>query len=344
MKFNRIKKIILFGGSRLLAEFSVYLSNNKGLEFVIFSAPRHLHEVVTNDGLTLQSVLERNRIRYYKSQDINKDKNLKAEITRNTLGISMGAAWVFDKQTVGLFDKNHLLDFMGVYLPQYRGGAHYTWQILHQNKKGCANLQIIQGGIDTFHKGPIVKRAEYKLPSSLKRPADYFGFIVKKEILFLKEFLMGFKSGMNFRINILDEKGSSYYPFLSTARQGFINWSWSGRDIYLFINAFDNPYSGASTYLNGHRVFLKNSRLLSPQEGYHPFTSGVVVRKNKDGIFIATCGNLLMVRTVLNAKGKDWMNSVVLGDRFFTPSSVLDKAMNFRAIYTSQGLRGSTKP
>lgn len=343
MKFKSIKKIILFGGARLLAEFSSELVKNPKIDLVVFSAPRHLSESVISDSLSLRAVLEKNKIRYFNSRDINKDSRLRKEVTKNTLGIAIGAAWVFDKKTVSLFAKNQLLDFMGIDLPRYRGGAHYTWQILHQNKKGCANLQIIHGGEETFHKGEILKRKEYKLSPFLHKPIDYFNFIVKKETIFLKGFLRELKRETNFSPQKLEESHSSYYPLLSTAKQGFIDWSWSGRDIYLFINAFDNPYGGASTHLNGHRVFLKDGHLLPSQEKYHPFTSGVVVRKNKDGIFIATQGNLLQVKTVLNVKGRDWMSSVTAGDRFFTPSSTLDKAMNFRAVYTSQGLKGSIK-
>lgn len=343
MKFKPIKKIILFGGARLLAEFSCGLVKNSKIDLVVFSAPRHLSESVTSDGLSLWTVLEKNKIRYFNSRDINKDSRLRREVTKNTLGISMGAAWLFDKKTVNLFSRNYLLDFMGIDLPRYRGGAHYTWQILHQNKNGRANLQIIHGGEETFHKGEIVKRKEYKLPPTLHKPIDYFNFIVEEEIIFLREFLRELKRGTSFSPKKLDESHSSYYPFLSTVKHGFINWSWSGRDIYLFINAFDHPYGGASTHLNGSRVFLKDSYLLPPQEKYHPFTYGVVVRKNKDGVFIAARGNLLQVKTVLNVKGSDCISFVMPGDRFFTPSSILDKAMGFRAIYTSQGLKGSIK-
>lgn len=339
MRFRPIKKIVLFGGSRLLAEFAICLSRRKELELVVFIAPRHLSESVTDDKLSLRAVLKKNKIRYFNSRDINKDSHLRKEVTKNTLGISVGAAWIFDQKTVNLFSQNHLLDFMGIDLPRYRGGAHYTWQILHQTRRGCSNLQIIQGGPDTFHKGPIIKRKEYKLPPTLHKPIDFFNFIVKNESAFLKEFLLELKRRTNFSLKKLDEYRSSYYPFLSTAKHGLINWGWSGRDIYLFINAFDNPYSGASTYLNGHRVFLKNSHLLPLQEKYHPFTSGVVVRKNKDGIFIASSGNLLNVRTVLNEKGRNIINEIGLGDRFFTPSSILDRAMEFGALYTSRGLK-----
>ncbi len=135
------------------------------------------------------------------------------------------------------------------------------------------------------------------------------------------------------------EKESSYYPFLSTKFNGLINWNWLGEDICLFINAFDDPYPGAATYLNGKKVFLKDCQTLKSQEEYHPFSSGIVVRKNKQGIFVATLGGLLMVKKVLNSAGKNIIGSVELGGRLYTPLAKIEKALTFRAAYDARGLK-----
>lgn len=337
MKFNKINKIILFGGARLLAEVSRHLKEYTSLSIVVFSSKRHLEEAVNE--LILKEFLEREGIKYYDSEDINKDENLKKEATENTLGIAIGAAWIFEKETVALFKEEHLLDFMGIDLPRYRGGAHYTWQILNQNKKGCANLQVIRGGKESFHKGEIIKRKEYLLPEDIQKPIDYFDFIVKKELEFLQDFLKELENEKEFGLTNLDETQSSYYPFLYTKINGFIDWNWSGKDIFLFVNAFDDPYNGTSTYLRSKRVFLKGCRLLEAQEKYHPFASGVVVRKNNEGIFIASVGNLLLIRTILDEDGKDLLESINVGDRLYTPQIELEKSKEFKAEYDSQGLK-----
>ena len=330
MLFIEINKLILFGGSRILSDFSYYLAANKNIDFCVFTSQRHLNE--------LKSVFKKNNIRHYISGDINKDENLKKEITENSIGVAFGAAWVFNKHAVSLFKKDYLLDFMGIDLPRYRGGAHYTWQTLHENKKGCANLQIIYGGQETFHKGEIIKRLEYSLPNKLKRPVDYFDFIAKSELNFLKDFLKEVNKGADFKLQRLNESKSSYYPFLSTENNGYINWSWSGKDIYLFINAFDEPYSGATTYLNGKKVYLKDCALLKAEEKYHPFTVGLVIRKSKDGVFIATAGNLLRVNKIFDSWGKNIINLVELGERFVTPQIKLEGSLKFKANYGPGGL------
>jgi len=337
MKLKKINKIILFGGARLLADFSKYVKDDTNLDLVVFSSKRHLDEKI-NDFIILKEFLEKNGIKYYNSENINNDDNLKNEITETSLGIAIGAAWVFEKKIIELFGEGNLLDFMGIDLPRYRGGAHYTWQILHQNKKACANLQIIKGGEETFHKGELIKRKEYELPLNLIKPTDYFEFIVKKEIEFLKEFLKEIEQEVDFNLNNLNETNSSYYPFLYTKINGLIDWNWKGKDIFLFINAFDEPYAGASSFINNERVFLKNCELLDEEEKYHPFSSGIIIRKNENGIFVASVGNLLFIRKIFDEEGNDLLDKINLGDRIYTPQFELDKSRGFKANYTPGGL------
>lgn len=338
IRFNPIGQIVLFGGSRLMAELSERFSRQKEFDVVIFSSPRHLEEIVTDDGRTLQAVLRNCGLAFYSSTDINRDEILPKIVAENSLGLALGAAWIFEENVVRMFAKRHLLDFMGIDLPRYRGGAHYTWQILHQNKKGVANLQIIEGGQESFQRGAIIKRFKYNLPPRAQKPVDYFRSMVKKEARFLQEFLTEVKQGQSFHLQELNEIESSYYPFLATLKQGYINWEWSGRDIALFINAFDEPYPGAATHLNGTKVFIKDCTPMPPEEAYHPFTSGLVIRKNADGVFVATVGRLLYIQTVLTDSNRNIIERVKLGDRFWTPQEKIDRAFVFGALYGPGGL------
>jgi len=320
-----------------VAEFARYANKNREYKIVVFSAARHLDEKLGE--LTLRQILKKYRMKYYESADINNDTNLKREVTSNALGIAMGAAWSFEKKTVALFKKNHLLDFMSIDLPQYRGGAHHTWRILHRNNRGSINLQIIHGGLESFQKGEIIKRRKVTYPMKLKKPIDFINFQAAIEINFFKEFLAEIKKGESLKAVSLNVKVSSYYPFLYTKTNGLINWDWQAKDIYLFINAFDEPYPGASTYLKGKRVYLKDCHLMAAQEHYHPFSSGVVIRKNDKGIFIAACGNLLNVKNISDDKDRNIMDAVCHGDRFYTPIGELDKALAFKAVYGAKGLK-----
>lgn len=337
MKYKKLKKVILFGGARQLADFAQYLKTTN-LEVVVFSSKRHLEESVSGKR-TLREILENNKIRYYNSGDINRDRSIVKEVTEDTLGIAFGAAWMFEKKVVSLFSPAHLLDIIGVNLPQYDGGAHYSWKILHQSQINGTNLQVILGGEENFHRGEIVASQRYRLSPALKIPEDFFSFIVGREIKFLKKFIEGILKGKEFKLKALKMGEYSYYPFLSTKINGFINWSWSGPDIYLFINSFDRPYPGASTFVNGQKLILKNCRLIKPQEKYHPFSSGLVIRKDKGGVYVSAIGGLLYIQSIIDESGRSMTGKIKLGDRLYTPYSILDGAMGFKAVYDAKGLK-----
>src|SRR3989344_5095378 len=281
MTHKNIDKLILFGGSRLLADFVRYAKRGLSYELIVYGSKRHLDEKIPGDRRTLRQVLEKERVKFFESPDINRDKNLKGLVGKKTLGIAFGAPWVFEKKTTRLFRPGYLLDFMGIDLPRFRGGK------------------------ETLHRGEVIKRLEYDLPARVRRPIDYFNFMAKKELLFLKEFFRELRQNKNFKISKLNEAQSSYYPFLSTREQGFINWNWSGEQIARFINAFGEPYAGASTYLDSRKVYVQECALMNAPERYHPFTAGLVVRKDKKGVYVAAVGALLHFRTVLDEKGKD---------------------------------------
>ncbi|MDG2297225.1 MAG: hypothetical protein P8L75_03450 [Gammaproteobacteria bacterium] len=337
--FGKINKIILLGGSWLTAEFLKLLSE-KEIEVILYTSKRHYDEIVNTNGNTLREVSNILNVPSFVIEDINNDPTLHKNIDEYTLGIAIGAAWVFEPETVKLFN-GKLLDFMGIALPKYRGGAHYTWQILANNKSGACNLQIVYGGKESFHKGEIIKRSEYLFPESVRIPQDYFNFAIRKETLFLAEFLNEVHEDKNFALVSLDESISSYYPFLNTKSQGWINWNWSAEEIDRFICAFDEPYEGASALLNGNRVYLKKCRYVKSNSNFHPFHSGLIYRRLHDSIFISARGGALVLKQVINDNGQNIIEFVQEGQRFTTPANKLESALSFDAKYGSNGLTSS---
>ena len=335
ISFGKIEHIILMGGSWVTAEFLKTLLERK-IETKLYTSPRHYDDIVDEEMHTLEQVTNFLNVSTVVTEDIN-DDFLKSDITDRTLGISFGAAWVFNTETVALFN-GRLLDFMGIALPKYRGGAHYTWQILSGNKVGACNLQVIHGGTETFHRGEIIKRRDYIFPSSVRTPQDYFDEAIKEEIVFLNDFLNEIKEEKDFPLVSLDESFSSYYPFLNTKIHGWINWSWNAEEIDIFICAFDNPYDGASTYLNGVRVHLKSSKYSESNETFHPFHSGLVYRCSSNAIYIAVKGGSLIVQKVINDSGVNIINKIKEGFRFTTPQDKLEHALEFNALYGPNGL------
>ncbi len=338
MKLGKIESILLIGGARLLAEFAERLKQDK-LQVVVVSSPRHLGEAVRRDGAILESVLARLSVPVLSAEDINREPRVDRYITDSTLGIAIGAAWVFEKPFVSKF-KGRLLDFMGIRLPQFRGGAHYTWQILMKNRTGSCNLQVIEGGAESLHKGPVIKSHQYFFPPNCRIPRDYFDAAVPQEAQFLMEFLCDVQQEKSFEPIPLQEQFNSYYPFLSTQKQGFINWSWNTQEIESFICAFDEPYMGASTFLRGRRVFLKDAHAEYVDGLFHPFQVGLVYRVCNGAIYVVTREGSIVVRRMTDEKSQNVLASVTVGMRLFTPQSVLEEAMQYDAVYGASGLQG----
>ena len=337
VNFGFIDRVALFGGSQLVGALCLSLAR-RGLSIILFSSMRHLDDAVEMDGSTLRQVVERLNIPYCSTDDINVEPALSGFVTLSTLGLAGGAAWVFEEQTAALFS-GRLLDFMGIALPQYRGGAHHTWRILRKSRQGCCSLQVIHGGRETFHKGEIIKRREYTYPTSARIPQDYSDAATPQELAFLEEFLEQVAQGDDFELQPLQESFSTYFPFLYTLKHGFIDWSWGTEEIERFICAFDSPYVGASTFVEGQRVFLKNCYAEYSDGGFHPFLVGLVYRRTDGALYVATHDGTIVVRSVGGESGQNPLESIQLGQRFYTPRSVLEEALQFDAVYGTRGIQ-----
>lgn len=344
MRFGSIDHIILFGGSRALAELSKDISERGDYRLSVYSCDRQLDESIYADGSTLSQFLDKYAIPYRSISDINLDPELPQEISVHTLGIGLGEVWEFSTELIAKFS-GRLLDLMGIRLPQYRGGAHYTWQIMRKNRIGCCNLQFIneetvQG---VFDSGEIVKSREYFFPESSRIPNDYFEVAVQEEVSFLNEFLDEVKSGKEFYLTRLQENFSIYFPRLYTPIHGLIDWSWDTGDIETFICAFDSPYVGASTFINGQQVYLKKCFSECNDGIFHPFQCGLIYKVANDAVYIATKSGTLIVKQVLDSNGASVMPNLRVGLRFITPREHLEKALLFSAVYTDQGLNQATE-
>jgi hypothetical protein len=341
MRFGRIDTIILFGGSRCTAELAADILEKGVYGLSLYTAARQLADPVFPGGETFGGFLERRGIPYVCTEDINAEADLPGRITPGTLGLGLGEAWSFSPELIARFG-GRLLDLMGVRLPQYRGGAHYTWQILRRNRIGCCNLQVINEEMiqGVFDSGEIVCSREYLFPASARIPADYFDFAVEQEIAFIKRFLEDVARDTEFQPFRLQENFSLYFPRLNTDRNGLIDWSWDTQDIETFVCAFDEPYAGASTWLNGERVRLKSVRAEYNDGPFHPFQCGLVVKVHEGAAYIATRQGTIVAERVLGADGADAMGRVRTGMRFFTPREKLEEAMLFSPEYGASGLKG----
>ena len=340
MKLGKVDNIILFGGSPILCEFATFLKNSGKYQVSVFSCDRQLEEQVTPRGESLEDVLEKENISFYTSEDVCQDENLNSLITGETMGLGFGEVWTFDKATIDKFS-GKLFDFMGIPLPAYRGGAHYSWLIMRNDKKWACNVQIINEDMvqGVFDSGEIIKTKEYSFSKEAKVPQDYFDEAGKVELEFLKEFLLETENDKDFSLVKMDEDKSIYFPRLYTLKHGFINWAWNAEDIVSFADAFDDPYAGASTFLGGRRVFLKKSYTEYKDGKFHPFQTGLIYKINGEGVFVAANDGTVIIKEILDENGNSIKDDIMTGERLFTPIKNIEESMQYTAVYDAKGIK-----
>jgi methionyl-tRNA formyltransferase len=339
MRYDPIEKVILFGGSLTIVGLAKWLKS-ESKDVKIYTSTRHAKEPLTKDK-NLEELIQDIGVPYVITEDINTEDTIRCEITDNTIGIGIGEAWSFDSDMIDSF-KGKLLDFMGIPLPRYRGGAHYTWMILGDEKNNGMRLQVINEEMiqGVFDSGEIVDSIDYEMDKQEVKPSDFFAREVTESINFIKLFLTKAISGENFELKEIDESKSLYLPRLYTDVHAWIDWRrWNGLYIERFINAFDEPYVGARTTLNNRNIRIKDVKFSDTKNDFHPFQSGLVVRKDSSETTIAVTGGLISVGTITDDDGTCIVDEIRIGQRFYTPEDNLEKALTFEAVYDASGLK-----
>ena len=332
--FGAIHTYVFLGGGTLLSEYAPQLQA-QGYRVRVVTSRRHLDEVVAAPDRTLAQQLAVHRLEPLVYDDVGDGREILGEGTQGMLGLSFGAAWIFRKPFIDRC-AGRLLNIHGARFPLDRGGGGFSWQILRGNRLGGSVIHQIDEGIDS---GPILKSCEFTYPSSCRIPREYNEVCIQQTRVLLQEFFEEVRREQPFTLRPQQHRLATYWPRLSTEHHGYIDWRWSLREIERFICAFDEPYQGASTFLRGKRVFLKDC-LINVNDGpFHPFQQGLIYRIADDGVFVATEGGGLVIRTMQDARGADVKPRIRVGDRFSTPIEVLEQTRQVRAVYTATALK-----
>lgn len=336
MRLGAVDNVLLFGGGAALLACLQFL-RERAVPTMVFTSPRQLGDRLPGTQITFADSLSELGVQYCVSEDIRSDQRIARHLKPTTLGLSLDAAWIFDREFIERFG-GRLVNSHGARLPHFRGGGGFTWPMLRKTQLGYSLVHLITPGIDD---GPIITSREYRFPTSCRYPEDRFIFAAEQDAAFLCEFLDGVLSDRAWEPIGQPNYLSTYFPRLHTPTQGFVDWNWTSEEIVTFVTAFDRPYPGASTFLRGSRVFLK-SAILTPGDGhFHPFQAGLVYRMSPDLVSVAARPSGIGFQKILNEGGQDVASQVRLGDRLYTPANDLDTARTFRAIYAAQGLRTS---
>ncbi len=324
----------LIGGGSLLNEAASFL-RAKSEDVLVVVASRHAHDSYIQN---LQGI----GCNVYITDEPNLDVHLHNElISYSRLCLCFGPAWIFKEKILNIF-QDRIFNFNGIPIPRYLGGAHFSWQILHENREGGAFIQQITDKID---RGDIILFEKYNLPASLRTPLQYEEYNNKKGFDIVKRFLSkALHENPTFTksTEFIDWQNLLYYPRLYTPKNAWINWNWSGRDIERFCNAFDSPYPGARTISNNLVAILKDVKFHEDQYS-HPYSAGLIVRLSilPDHLWVAVTDGFLEVKCFslhYDENNPQESIKVKLGDRLQTPLKYLDDSLE-RVNFDSKGLK-----
>jgi methionyl-tRNA formyltransferase len=336
MNFGKIDRYLLIGGGQLLYDAALFLKKAKHDVIVVTSARHQLESIdLKTTPIQLSDGLTAAGIEYLISDEINSDPVVSDKLTDTTLGVSIGSAWIFKPSFINRFN-GRLLNVHLHQLPERRGAmASYSWDIMDGTKEAGVAIHLVDAGINT---GDIVCVEKFRFSDQLRSPVEHQWFVDGKALVTIEEFVADIAAGQDFPLSAQDDGRTSVWPQLNTTAQGFIDWTWSTVEIERFIRAFDDPYKGASTFLNGSRVHLKNCDVDSKHGPFHPFKAGIIFRITENSIYVAANQSALIVNHISDEHGDSIMSQVRTGDRLHTPRETLDQAREFRAVYTSEGL------
>ncbi|MDA7473158.1 formyltransferase family protein [Candidatus Pelagibacter ubique] len=319
------------GGGKLLTEILKIFNEDKQNVKVITSK-RQINENISENE-TLISFLKKNNFTYQLEKTLNSKIFGKHNFDcKKSILISVGSPWIFSEDHIKKFPLG-AFNIHGARLPQDKGGGGFSWQIMQGKNIGFALIHQISAKIDD---GKILFFDEFHYGKNTNPHERNEVYIQKTLRLFKANYLKLFDIS---KINAKDQLSffSSYWPRLNNKVHGWINWNWNGEQIINFINAFDNPYSGAQTKYKNKTIHLKNCFYDNLDGNFHPFQSGIIFRITKNYIAISTQGGTLSVGEIYNENGSlISKNKFKLGERLFTPSKILENALETRVFYTSE--------
>lgn len=245
---------------------------------------------------------------------------------KNTLFLSISSMFIFKKKSIGFFQGN-LVNYFPSRLPYDTGRGGFSWHIMREDRICNQLFHVIDEGMNT---GPIIHSEESLFPKDCKIPKDYEDYKYNEMNNSYENFIKQINNNKNYTIKIQNKNLGRFNPSLNTTLNGYIDWNLNSYDLYNFINAFDEPHNGASTFINRAkigRVFLKSVHLHGGDTNNHPFMAGIVSRHDKKWITVATSGkHMFLIEKVLNEKNKNIIDEIKEGDRFFTPYNFIEKS------------------
>ena len=348
VNFLSLKNIVLIGGGDLMA-VSAKIFKELNFNVTMIVATRHIDEKLALSNNTLADYCKELSINPHVITDINllTKKQLSAIIPKHSLALCFGPAWVFNNQVLSEFFYG-MFNINAIPIPHYLGGAHYTWQLLNKNIDGGCFFQQITDKVD---QGDIFDQLRFNISPDANTPNQYFAENVRHGTYFIQRLATKFIEGNEFIPVPYSElnKHRLYFPRLRTDRQAYINWHWTAQEIVSFCQGFDEPYSGAASFIKGIKLRFKKVRLITLTDEYnneippmHPFCSGLIIRISNSevnsSIIVAARDGFIALEEV-SCEEKCYKSYLKEGMRIHTPQSTIDDAMSYEVTIDGLGFK-----
>jgi len=326
---ENLKSVFLIGASDIFAEL---IEINKFLGLNTF--------VITSSD---QSKLIDKKIKYkiFDKIDLNFENFIKTKTDiSKTIFISIGSRLIFKQSIIENFFLQNLVNFHLARLPLDKGGADISWRIMREDRIDCQLVHLVNSDLDA---GPIIDYHTSIIPKNCNLPHEFVEFKMKNFRPFYKNFLKKILNKESLKLQYQQSYLGRYNPRIFSELDSFINWEMESYDLLNFINAFEDPFQGASTFLNRGdfgRLYIKKVQLHGGDSSNHPFMSGIVSRHDKDWLVVSTKSkHMLIIEKVLDENGNNIIKKIIAGDRFYTPHAMLEKSKSKKHIFNSKGYK-----
>ncbi|ULB45181.1 methionyl-tRNA formyltransferase [Limnospira fusiformis KN01] len=178
-------------------------------------------------------------------------------------------------------------------LPFYRGRNVLNWVLINGSSDFGVTVHYVDECIDT---GDIILQKQYPITDS-----DTYGTILERASIacaeILHESLVKIYNGAVEPIPQSTIHPVGFYCGRRIDGDEWIDWQWSSRRIFNFIRGITDPGPCARTAINGCKVRIKSSSLISDAVSYIG-TPGEVVGVTKFGICVKTGDSVILLNEI----------------------------------------------
>ena len=178
-------------------------------------------------------------------------------------------------------------------LPHNRGSAPINWALIHGEKETGNTMMWLTPQVDA---GKIIDQIAFKI-TPYDTCKTLYDRVAETNAEMLEKLLESLECGIKPESEIENKTDEPILP-RRRPKDGLIDWSLSGSDIYNFIRALTDPYPGTFTYLNGQKWLIWKASLLPILSNDTP---GTIIGKtygfseNSCGYLIATGENVILL-------------------------------------------------